>query len=150
MRPFLAPTIWKRSRRFNVDIRSQSKSHEGSLSISLFRTATKILLAFISRSAILQHESRPLKKRCFGRSSSLLIFSAKDVCTINFNLQLPFYLYLYLQPREKCFFFSDVGHKQGRCENTRKGLKETENSLLHSISGLQINVRLGAFIQSQI
>ena len=29
----------------------ESKSHEGSLSISLFRTAKKILLAFISRAA---------------------------------------------------------------------------------------------------
>ena len=34
---------------------------------------------------------------------STLIFSAKDVCTINFTVS--FYLYLYLQPREKCFFF---------------------------------------------
>ena len=34
---------------------------------------------------------------------STLIFSAKDVCTINFTDS--FYLYLYLQPREKCFFF---------------------------------------------
>ena len=48
--PFLAP-ICKHSCCFNVDIRWQSKSHEGSLSISLFRTATKILLAFISRAA---------------------------------------------------------------------------------------------------
>ena len=30
---------------------------------------------------------------------STLIFSAKDVCTVSF------YLYLYLKPREKCFFF---------------------------------------------
>ena len=111
---FWRQSIWKRSRRFNVHTRPQSKSHEGSLPISLFRTATKILLAFISRSAILQHESRPLKKRCFGRSSSLLIFSARDVCTINFNLQLPLYLYLYLQPREKCFFFRQrVTNKEG-------------------------------------
>ena len=29
-----------------------------------------------------------------------LIFSAKDVCTINFTVS--FYLYLYLQPRENC------------------------------------------------
>ena len=34
---------------------------------------------------------------------SALIFCAKDVCTINFTVS--FYLYLYLQPREKCFFF---------------------------------------------
>ena len=56
---------------------------------------------------ILQHESRPLKmkNRCFGRSHCLLLkfFSAKDVCTINFTVS--FYLYLYLQPREQCFFF---------------------------------------------
>ena len=32
-------------------MRWQSKSQEGSLSISLFRTATKILLAFVSRAA---------------------------------------------------------------------------------------------------
>ena len=31
-------------------------------------------------------------------------------------------------------------HKQGRCEDTWKGRKETESSSLHSISGLQINV----------
>ena len=34
---------------------------------------------------------------------SALIFCAKDVRTI--NLTVSFYLYLYLQPREKCFFF---------------------------------------------
>ena len=34
---------------------------------------------------------------------SALIFCAKDVRTINFTVS--FYLYLYLQPREKCFFF---------------------------------------------
>ena len=55
--------------------------------------------------AILQHESRPLKKRCFGRSRSLPgpfyfnFFSAKVICTI--NLTVSFYLYLYLKPREK-------------------------------------------------
>ena len=37
---------------------------------------------------------------------STLIFSAKDVWTI--NLSVSFYLYLYLKPREKCFF-SDGG-----------------------------------------
>ena len=51
VRPFWRQSICKRSRCFNIDIRWQSKSHEGSLSISLFRTATKILLAFISRAA---------------------------------------------------------------------------------------------------
>ena len=48
---FWRQSICKHSCFFNVDIRWQSKSHEGSLSISLFRTATKILLAFISRAA---------------------------------------------------------------------------------------------------
>ena len=48
---FWRQSICKRRRCFNVDIRWQSKSHEDSLSISLFRTATKILLAYISRAA---------------------------------------------------------------------------------------------------
>ena len=34
---------------------------------------------------------------------STLIFSAKDVCTI--NLTFSFYRYLYSKPHEKCFFF---------------------------------------------
>ena len=34
---------------------------------------------------------------------STLIFSAKDVCTI--NVTVSFYLYLYLKPRGKCFIF---------------------------------------------
>ena len=56
---------------------------------------------------LLHHESRPLKKRCFGRSRSLPspfyfnCFSAKVICTI--NLTVSFYLYLYLKPLEKCF-----------------------------------------------
>ena len=37
---------------------------------------------------------------------STLIFSAKDVCTI--NVTVSFYLYLYLKPRGKCSF-SDGG-----------------------------------------
>ena len=65
VRPFWRQSICKRSRCFNVDIRWQSKSHEGSLSITLFRTAKKILL---------QHESRPLKKRCFGRQRHAHVF----------------------------------------------------------------------------
>ena len=39
---------------------------------------------------------------------STLNFSAKDVRTI--NLTVSFYLYLYLKPREKCFFFQTVGY----------------------------------------
>ena len=34
---------------------------------------------------------------------STLIFSVKDLCTINFTVS--YYLYLYLQPRVKWFFF---------------------------------------------
>ena len=38
-------------------------------------------------------------------------------------------------------------NKQGRCEETRKSLKETERSSpLHSICGIRINVLLEAFI----
>ena len=187
--------------------------------ISLFRTATKILLAFISRAA--WHHPCYSTKVGHWRKDVLeghapfyyLIFSAKDVCSINFTVS--FYLYLYLQPREKCFFFRQwitwwwhniqgwkwilyfvslavwlsfrhakltaVGEgrvrilaiecaffyfflfasyrfsifsrsnahthtNKGRCEDTRKGRKETESSSLHSISGLQINVWIGAFI----
>ena len=36
--------------------------------------------------------------------------------------------------------------KQGRCENTRKGRKETESNWLHSTSELQITVWLGVFV----
>ena len=58
---------------------------------------------------ILQHESRPLKGHGHWKVTlpSALIFCAKDVRTINFTVS--FYLYLYLQPREKSFFFLDGG-----------------------------------------
>ena len=75
------------------------------MSISLFRTATKFLLAFISRAAW-QHRYYSTK----------VVHSRKDVleghapfylinffCTINFTVSV--YLYLYLQPREKRVFF---------------------------------------------
>ena len=109
-RLFLAPINFQTQPLFNVDIRWQSKSHEGSLSTSRFCTAAKTLLAFISRAAwhaapMLQHESRPLTKRMFWKVTlpSPSIFSTKDVCPISFTVS--FCLYLYLQPREKCFFF---------------------------------------------
>ena len=38
----------------------------------------------------------------FEGHASNLIFSAKDVCTI--NLTVSCYLYLYSKPCEKCFF----------------------------------------------
>ena len=100
VRPFWRQSICKRSRCFNVDIRWQSKSHEGSLSISLFRTATKILLAFISRAAW-QHRYYSTKVGHNWRKSVLeghapfyFNFFCKNVCTINFTVS--FYLYLYL------------------------------------------------------
>ena len=57
---------------------------------------------------ILHHESRPLKRRCFGCSLSLLnlFFSAKDVCTI--NLTVSFYLY-FIWNRVRSVSFSDGG-----------------------------------------
>ena len=85
------------------------KSHEGSLSISLFPHSHKDFFGFISR-AEWQHryydESlSAIEEMTFWKVTlpSTLIFSAKDVCTINFTVS--FHLYLYLQPREKCFFF---------------------------------------------
>ena len=38
-----------------------------------------------------------------GHAPFYFNFFCKNVCTINFTVS--FYLYLYLQPREKCFFF---------------------------------------------
>ena len=84
-------------------------NQKGSLSISLFHTATKILLAFISRAAW-QHRYYSTKVGHNWRKDVLeghapfyFNFFCKNVCTINFTVS--FYLYLYLQPREKCFFF---------------------------------------------
>ena len=71
----------------NQKARKDSLMSDGRLALC---SGSKILLAFISRAAgsigvILHHEIRPLKKRWFGRSHSLLlyIFSAKDICTIS-------------------------------------------------------------------
>ena len=41
-------------------------------------------------------------------------------------------------------------HKQGRCEDTRKGRKETESSSLHSISELQICLTRGVHLVSNM
>ena len=71
-------------------------------------TAPKILLAFISRAAW-QHDTTwrksSIEEQMFWKVTIpyTLIFSAKDVCTI--NVTVSFYLYLYLKPREKCFIF---------------------------------------------
>ena len=109
VRPFWRQSICKRSRCFNIDIRWRSKSHEGSLSISLFRTATKILLAFISRAAW-QHRYYSTKVGHNWRKDVLeghapfyFNFFCKNVCTINYTVY--FYVYLYLQPSARCFFF---------------------------------------------
>ena len=90
--------------------RWQLKSHEGSLLISLFRTATKILHAFqlvgLHGSTDTTLRKSAIEENMFWKVIKLpsaLIFSAKDVCTI--NLTVSFYLYLYLKPRAKCFFF---------------------------------------------
>ena len=103
--PFLVPINLKTQPLFyNVDIQWQSKSHESSLLISLFCTATKIRLAFISRPAW-QHRyysrkvGRNWRKDVLGGHAPFY----KNVCTINFTVS--FYLDLYLQPHEKCFFF---------------------------------------------
>ena len=93
-------------------MRWESKSHESSFSISLFRTAIKILLAFISRAAWqhrywLHYESRlSLKNRCSGRSRSLILHfsSAKDVCTVSFLVRI----FVFETTRE-VFLFSEDG-----------------------------------------
>ena len=85
------------------------KATKASLLISLFHTATKILLAFICQAAW-QHRYYSTKVGHNWRKDVLeghapfyFNFFCKNVCTINFTVS--FYLYLYLQPREKCFFF---------------------------------------------
>ena len=93
------PFFWyqstcKCSRYFNVDIQWQSKSHEGSLLISLFCTATKIRLAFISWPAW-QHRYYSMKVGHNWRKDVLEGHApfSKNVCTINFTVS--FYLDLY-------------------------------------------------------
>ena len=64
-----------------------------------------------------------------------------------FTFVLSFFSFLFFPS-----FFQDFSRSnahtlhQGRCEETRKGRKETKSSSLHSICGLQINVWLGEFI----
>ena len=48
-----------------------------------------------------------------------------------------FLLLVYLHDQTRTL--TQTGERRG-CEETRKGRKETESSLLHSICGLQINV----------
>ena len=95
---FWRQSLCKRSRCFNVDIRWQSKSYEGSLSISLFRTATKILFAFISREKGVLKVTLP----------STLIFSAKMFARL--TLQFLFtYICICNRLRSVFFFFSNGG-----------------------------------------
>ena len=113
VRHFLAPIKLQTQPLFwccRLDIRWQSKSLEGSLLIRLFRTATKILLAFqlvgLHGSTDTTLRKSAIEEKMFWKVIKLpsaLIFSARDVCTI--NLTVSFYLYLYLKLREKCFFF---------------------------------------------
>ena len=58
--------------------------------------------------AIQHHESRPLKKRCFERSRSLLLwfFPAKDICTTNFTFTFTF---IYIWNHVRSVSFSDGG-----------------------------------------
>ena len=70
-----------------------------------FCSATKILLAFISRAAGSTDTTSPksaIEEKMFWKvilsSALIFFFSAKDICTINVT-------YLYFRPCEKCFFF---------------------------------------------
>ena len=85
VRPFLAPISLLKHPLFcyGPDIRWQSKSHDGSLSVSLLRTATKILVL-------------PLLVGLNGSTDTTSRKSAKIFCKVI----LPFY-----KPREKCYFF---------------------------------------------
>ena len=51
-----------------------------------------------------QKDSSSIEEKMFSKVTlaSTLIFSAKDVCTI--NLTVSCYLYFYSKPFEKCFF----------------------------------------------
>ena len=52
----------------------------------------------------IQHEkSAIIEEKMFWKVTLPSTFFCKNVCTINFTVS--FYLYLYLQPLEKCFFF---------------------------------------------
>ena len=80
------------------------------------------------------------RSRTAGREGRVRILAIECVSFFSFFPFLPFLI---------CIVFSikrTHSHKQGRCEETRKGRKETESSSLHSISGLQINIWLGVFI----
>ena len=61
-----------------------------------------------------QKDSSSIEEKMFSKVTlpSTLIFSAKDVCTI--NLTVSFYLYLYSKPCEKCrgevFPYETVGY----------------------------------------
>ena len=47
-------------------------------------------------------KSAIIEEKMFWKVTLPSTFFCKNVCTINFTVS--FYLYLYLQPREKCFF----------------------------------------------
>ena len=67
------------------------------------------LLVWLHGSTDTTSRKSAIEEKMFSRKVTLpstLIFSAKDVWTI--NLTDSFYLYLYLKPHEKCFF-SDGG-----------------------------------------
>ena len=177
------------------------KKHKGSLSISLFHTATKILLALISRPAW-QHRYYSTKvghwRKDFleGHASFYFNFFCKRWLHASVTLQFPC-TYICISNRVRSVSFSDGGlrdrdiifgkmtqilyfvslaawssfrhlkltagregrvrileilaclllaffydqthtltqTRNRRCEDTRKGRKETESSSLHSISG---------------
>ena len=95
--------------------RWQSKSQEGLLdfsrSISFFRTASNILLAFIGRAAWQQRhyitKVGPWDVLKGHWLTSALIFFAKDICTVNFT----FVTFSYIWNHVRSVSFSDGGSR---------------------------------------
>ena len=102
----------------------------------IFRDETDLVFCFLS--CLVEFNFRHSKLTASGEGR-VRILSIECVS---------FFLFSFFSLPTVLAFFHDQTHthQQGRCEDTRKGRKETESSSLHSISGLQINVWLGAFI----
>ena len=133
LHPFLAPTNSQAVALLMLGawLWWQQKNQEGLLdfsrSISFFRTITEIQLASICRwqqRYNTDHESLPLKKKCFERSRSLLLwfFSAKDICTISFTF---IFTFIYIWNRVRSVSFSEGGSRTYIIGNLRTTTKFT-------------------------
>ena len=110
---FWRQSICKRSCCFNVDIRWQSKSHKGSLSISLFRTAWQrfflpLLVELHGSTDTTARKSAIIEEKMFWKVTlpSTLIFSAKMFARL--TLQFLF-TYICICNRVRSVSFSNGG-----------------------------------------